>query len=137
LAAGGDGCVRIFVTKVFARFARKERLHDGRLCEAIERADRGAVDADLGGNLIKQRVARPGGGRSGGTRAVIAYRTSQRSVFLYGFAKNERDNIDDRELADLKKLARHYLTYTDAQLALAVQSKELRELCCDDYKEEK
>jgi hypothetical protein len=59
--------------------------------------------------LIKQRVARPGGGRSGGYRTVIAYRASQRSVFLYGFAKNERDNVDDRELDDLKKLARLYL----------------------------
>ena len=95
--------MRIFATKIFARFARKERLDDKRLCEAILRAVRGSIDADLGANLIKQRVARPGGGRSGGYRTVIAYRASQRSVFLYGFAKNERDNIDDRELDDLKK----------------------------------
>jgi hypothetical protein len=70
------------------------------------------VDADLGGNLIKQRVARSGRGRSGGYRTVVAFRASQRSVFLYGFAKSERDNIDDRELADLKKLARHYPGYS-------------------------
>ena len=112
--------MRVFTTKVFARFARKERLEDDRLCEAITRAERGSVDADLGGHLIKQRVARPGGGRSGGTRAVIAYRASQRSVFLYGFAKSERDNIDGKELDDLKKLARHYLSYTDEQIALVV-----------------
>ena len=101
--------MRVFATRVFARFARKEHLDDNRLCEAIARAECGSVDADLGANLIKQRV-RPGGGRSGGYRTVIAYRVSQRSVFLYGFAKSERDNIDDRELNDLKKLARHYLS---------------------------
>jgi len=67
-----------------------------------ERAERGLIDAELGGHLIKQRVARLGGGRSGGYRTVIAYRAAQRSVFLYGFAKSERDNIGNRELDDLK-----------------------------------
>jgi hypothetical protein len=120
------------VTKVFAHFARKEKLDDRRLCEAIVRAEHGAIDADLGGHLIEQRVARPGGGRSGGTRTVIAYRAAQRSVFLYGFAKNERDNIDDRELADLKKLARHYLSFSDAQIATALMHSELMEIECND-----
>jgi hypothetical protein len=124
--------LRIFATKVFARFARKERLDDTRLCEAITRAERGSIDADLGGSL---NVARPGGGRSGGYRTVIAYRTSQRSVFLYGFAKSERDNIDDRELNDLKKLARHYLGYSDSQIATALEQTELREVVCDVQKE--
>lgn len=128
--------MRVFVTKVFARFARKERLDDKRLWEAIARAERGLVNADLGGNLIKQRVARPGGGRSGGTRTVIAFRASQRSVFLYGFAKSDRDNIDDRELDDLKKLARHFLNYTDAQIAAAVTATELKEVKSDDQENE-
>jgi hypothetical protein len=113
----------------------KERIDDGQLCEAIARAERGLVDADLGGNLIKQRVARSGRGRSGGYRTVVAFRASQRSVFLYGFAKSERDNIDDRELADLKKLARHYLGYSDAQIAMAPEQTELREVMCDDQEE--
>ncbi len=86
--------------------------------------------------MIKQRVARPGGGRSGGYRTVIAYRASQRSVFLYGFAKNERDNIDDRELDDLKKLARLYLTYSDRQIAVALESAELKEVVWDERKKE-
>jgi hypothetical protein len=66
---------------------------DDRLCEAVERAESGLIDANLGGGLIKQRVARLGQGRSGGYRAVVAYRRLGRAVFLYGFAKNERDNI--------------------------------------------
>jgi hypothetical protein len=128
--------LRVFTTKVFARFARKERLGDDRLCETITRAERGSVDADLGGHLIKQRVARPGGGRSGGTRTVIAYRASQRSVFLYGFAKSERDNIDDRELVDLKKLAKHLLSYSDADVAVALAQAELTELAYDEQDEQ-
>jgi hypothetical protein len=68
-------------------------------------------------------------------RTVIAYRASQRSVFLYGFAKSERDNIDDRELDDLKKLARHYLNYSDAQIATALARTELKEVICDAQEE--
>jgi hypothetical protein len=127
--------LRVYTTKVFARFARKERLDDRRLCEAIRRAERGSVDADLGGNLIKQRVARAGGGRSGGYRTVIAYQAARRSVFLYGFAKNARDNIDDNELDDLKKLARHYLGFSEEQIAVARLETELREVVCDDEDE--
>ena len=124
--------MRVFATKVFARFARGERLDDRRLCEAVGRAECGLIDAELGGGLIKQRVARQGGGRSGGYRTVIAFRTAQRSVFLYGFAKSERDNISARELDDLRKLARLYLGYSDAQIATAVESAELREVICDE-----
>ena len=128
--------MRVFVTKVFARFARKERLDEQRLCEAIDRAEHGSIDADLGGNVIKQRVSRPGGGRSGGTRTVIAYRAKHRSVFLYGFAKSERDNIDDRELADLKKLAKHLLSYSDTDIAVALDRSELTELVYDEQDEQ-
>ncbi len=98
--------MRVFVSKVVARFARKERLDGQQLGEAIARAELGLIDAELGGGLIKQRVARLGSGRSGGYRTVIAFRGAQRAVFLYGFAKSERDNIGGRELEDLKKLAK-------------------------------
>ena len=128
--------MRVFATRIFARFARKERLEDQRLCEAVARARRGLVDADLGGNLIKQRVARRGGGRSSGYRTIIAFRTSQRSVFLYGFAKNERDSIDDRELSEFKALAKHYLGFSDTQIATALAHSELREVMCDGQEEE-
>jgi hypothetical protein len=84
--------VRIFKTKWLARFARQQRIEDRSLAEAIARASRGLADADPGGGVIKQRVARPGQGRSGGHRLLIAYREGERAVFLYGFAKNERDN---------------------------------------------
>ncbi len=105
--------VRVFKTRAFGRFARKERLEDRALCEAIERAERGNVDADLGGGFIKQRVARPGQGRSGGFRTLIAYRSETRAVFLFGFAKSDLDNISNREVQELRKAAAEILTWTD------------------------
>ena len=92
--------MRIFKTKWLVRCARRQRIDDASLKEAIERADRGLIDADLGGGIIKQRVARAGQGRSGGHRMLVAYRASSRAVFLYAFAKNERDNIRPRRGAD-------------------------------------
>jgi hypothetical protein len=90
--------VRIFKTRWFIRFARSERISDRRLSDAVERAKRGLIDADLGGGVIKQRLGRPGQGRSGGYRVLIAYRAGHRAVFLYGFAKRERENIEPDEL---------------------------------------
>ena len=83
--------MRIFLTRGVVRFARRQRIADASLSEAIARAERGSVDADLGGGLVKQRVARPGQGRSGGFRMIVAYRAAGRAVFLYGSAKNDRD----------------------------------------------
>lgn len=79
--------MRIFKTNVFARFSRKQHIRDEALAEAIARAERGLIDADLGGGVIKQRIARPGGGKSGGFRAVVLFRTKVRAVFVYGFEK--------------------------------------------------
>ena len=124
--------MRVFVSKLFARFARNERIDDERLCEAIARAERGLVDADLGGGLIKQRVPRAGQGRSGGFRTVIAYRRLGRAVFIYGFAKNERDNIGDDDLARLKKLATVYLGASMQQLEAWCDENELKEVVCDE-----
>jgi hypothetical protein len=90
-------------------------LHAGRtdhgehLCEAVERAARGLIDADLSGGLIKQRVARPGRGRSGGFRVLLAFRPKERAVFVFGFAKNERENINDKELAVVREVAASWL----------------------------
>jgi hypothetical protein len=102
----------------------------GGFAKAVARAEQASIDADLGGSVIKQRVARAGGGRSGGYRVLVAYRTGWRSIFLYGFAKNERDNVDERELADLKKLARRYLTLREEEIALALSENELNEMPC-------
>ena len=91
--------MRVFKTRWLARFAARERIADDSLSEAIQRAARGLIDAELGSGIIKQRLARQGQGRSGGYRMLIAYRAGNRAVFLYGFAKNERENIGPDELA--------------------------------------
>jgi hypothetical protein len=73
--------IRIYKTKWLSKFVRRERVTDNALIDAIHRAERGIVDADLGGGLIKQRVARDGRGRSGGYRMLIAYRARGRAMF--------------------------------------------------------
>jgi hypothetical protein len=120
--------LRIFVTKWFSRFARKEKIEDGRLREAIDRAEQGSIDADLGGNLIKQRIARVGRGRSGGYRTLIAFHAEARSIFLYGFAKNNRANIEAADLENLKKLASRLLALNDEEIETALAENELMEV---------
>jgi hypothetical protein len=124
--------VRVFKTRWFARFARSERLDDESLSEAIGRAARGLIDADLGGGLIKQRVARRGRGRSGGYRMIIAYRVKERAVFLYGFTKNERENIEPDELADLRLVARGWLEAASERIETALKEGAIQEVRHDE-----
>jgi hypothetical protein len=120
--------VRIFKTKLFARFARRERIADRALCGAVQRAERGLVDADLGGGVIKQRIAREGQGRSGGYRTLLAFRSKTRAVFIYGFAKSERDNIEDDELTTLQEIAAGWLAADAKGIENAIANKILQEV---------
>jgi hypothetical protein len=128
--------VRVFKTKGFARFARGERISDAYLCEAIRRAEHGLLDADLGGVVIKQRVARPGQGRSGGYRVLIAYRPKARSVFLFGFAKSARGNVDEDELATAQDIAKGWLGADERALALAVAEGLIQEMAYGEKEED-
>ncbi|MBI5311980.1 MAG: type II toxin-antitoxin system RelE/ParE family toxin [Methylocystis sp.] len=120
--------MRVFKIRWFVRFARSERIDDKSLSEAIRRAARGLIDADLGGGLIKQRVARRGRGRSGGYRMIVAYRVKERAVFLYGFAKNERENIEPDELEDLRLVARGWLEATSERIETALKDGAIQEV---------
>ena len=124
--------MRIFKNKAFARFARKAGLADQALAEAVERAGRGLIDADLGGGVIKQRIARAGGGKSGGFRTIILFRAGSRAFFVHGFAKNEQDNIRDDEVAAFKMLAARLLAFDNAALAQAVAAGVLMEVRGDE-----
>ncbi len=124
--------MRIFKTKWFVRYARQKGIGDNILRGAIERAERGVVDADLGGGVIKQRVPRPGQGRAGGYRMLLAYRSSGRAVFLYGFAKNERENIEDEELETLREIAAAWLEAGTEHLEHAIREGLLQEVSYDD-----
>ncbi len=116
------------MTKWFGRYARRNRIRPASLREAIERADRGYIDAELGGGVIKQRMAREGAGRSGGYRVLVAFHSGKRSVFLYAFAKSERDNIDPDELATLRELAATWLEADQGKLGEALRQGILEEV---------
>jgi hypothetical protein len=120
--------VRLYKLKAFARFQRREGIADKVLVNAVRSAEEGLVDADLGGGLIKQRVARPGRGKSGGFRTIIAYRRGARAVFLFGFAKSEREDLDNDELVYWRRIGRVYLELTDAGVAAAIAADELSEV---------
>jgi hypothetical protein len=119
--------VRIFKTKALARFTKREAIGDNSLVAAIEAAKRGLVDADLGGGLIKQRVARPGQGKRGGFRMLIGFRTD-RAIFLFGFAKNERDNVDDKQLTTLREIVASWFAADDKKIARALKDGLLIEV---------
>ncbi len=124
--------MRIFKTKLFARFARRERISDDALCEAVSRVEKGLVDADLGGGVIKQRIARQGQGRSGGYRVLLAFRDKECTIFVYGFAKSDRDNIDDQELAVVREVSASWLAADAKMLGLALAQGLLIEVQNDD-----
>jgi hypothetical protein len=125
---------RIFKNGWFQRFARKEKLSDAALVEAVSRAEAGLIDADLGGGLIKQRVARPGGGRSGGYRTLIIFRGGDRAVFVFGFAKTTQANVSKADLAILKKAASETLGWSEDALDRLVAAGTLVEI--EDGKDE-
>ena len=124
--------MRTFKTKAFTRFANKAGISDAALCQAVRDAERGLVAADLGGGVIKQRIARPGQGKSGGFRTLIVFRVEARAIFVYGFAKSEKDNIEKDELVALKRLATELLAYDDETLARVLASGVLAEVKCDE-----
>jgi hypothetical protein len=125
IACRGGGLVRIFKNKWFARLAAAEDIDDRALRRAIEDAEKGLVDADLGGGVIKQRIARQGQGAAGGYRSVILYRKGLKAFFVFGFAKGRMDNIGKGELRGFKKLAKVMLTLTDRQIEDMKKAKSL------------
>ena len=98
------------------------------LANAVLQAERGLIAAQLGGGLIKLRIARLGSGKSGGYRTIIAYSAGRRAVFLFGFAKNERDNIDRDELATLREIASAWLAADTDQIERAIAEGALQEI---------
>ena len=124
--------MRLFLTKPFQRFARKEGIRETDLCDAVARAERGLVDADLGGGVIKQRIARPGEGRSGGFRTIILFRAQERAFFVYGFSKSSRDNITNDDLRAYREFAAWILVYETGLLEEAVKREIWREVKCDE-----
>lgn len=120
--------MRVFKNKVFSKWAAKEGLVDVVLLAAVDEMERGLIDADMGGHVVKKRVALVGGGKSGGVRTLLAYKTGNKAFFVYGFAKNARANISADELKALKYLAKELLKYSDKALTEAIKHGALTEV---------
>lgn len=116
------------MTKPFARFARKARIREMDLWETACLANAGLIDADLGGGVIKQRIARAGEGKSGGSRSIILFRFKGRAVFVFGFEKKNLGNIKTNELETFRELADVILGYSDAEMAARVADGALIEI---------
>ena len=120
--------MRIFKSRWFVRFARKEAIGDGVLREAVTRAEKGLIDADLGGEVVKQRIARPGQGKSKGYRTIIFFRRGAKAFFVYGFAKSQRANIDDDEKEQFKEAAKQVLALTEMRIAELLKRGDFMEV---------
>lgn len=124
--------MRIFKSKSFARFAYQNGIEDSHLCQALVRLERGLIDADLGGGVIKQRIGRKGQGRSGGFRTIILFRVEERAFFVYGFAKSQKANIAEHQLKAFKVVAKTVLNNTDNEIRTLLQLGEFLEVKCDE-----
>jgi len=111
---------------------RKTELSDPALCQAVVEMKQGLIDADLGGGIVKKRLALPGRGKSSGARTLVATNRGNRWIFLFGFEKNDRANVTTQELEALKKIASDLLKLTPKDLDVLVTQGELQEICHDD-----
>src|ERR1043166_2044036 len=122
---------RVFKTRSFSRWMRKTELTDQVLCDAVAEMARGLIDADLGGGMVKKRVALPGRGKSGGARVLVATNKGNRWFFVFGFEKNDRANVSAKELEALQAIAADLLKLSPAQLDAHVDADAIEEICHD------
>jgi len=115
----------VYKGKPFARFARRAGISDADLWNAAQLANQGVVDADLGGGVIKQRIARAGEGKSGGSRSIILFKKNDRAIYVHGFEKKDVANIRPDELEAFRKFAGVYLGYTNAKMTQLMEDGAL------------
>ena len=124
--------VQVLVTKPFARWMRKSQVANADILYATQEMVQGLIDANLGGHLVKKRVALRGRGKSAGARTIVATKFEQRWIFLFGFEKNERSNIDASELKVLQELAASLLDLNQQAIAKAISTGQLFQLQGDE-----
>ncbi len=117
----------IFKTKRFDKFAQQNNIHDSMLIEAVDRAEKGLIDANLGSNVIKQRIARKGQGKSSGYRTLIIIRSGEKAFFVHGFSKNDQDNLSYNEENWLKSAAKYLLSEDILRLLASGEFLEVKE----------
>lgn len=124
--------MRAFKTRSFAKWAIAEGLGDDVLAFAVAEMALGLIDARLGGQVVKKRVAFAGRGKRGSARTLVAFKRGDKAFFIYGFAKSERADVSDRELQALKRLAKELLNYPSPALSDAIRAGELIEIKVTD-----
>ena len=120
--------MRIFKNQWISKYAHKQHIADEDLIAAVYRAEQGLIDADLGGGVIKQRIARKGQGKSGGYRSIILLKKNDKAFFVYAFGKNERENITEEELRYFRNLAEDLFHLDTEKLDVLLQTGKIQEL---------
>ncbi|OGT39897.1 MAG: hypothetical protein A3E81_01915 [Gammaproteobacteria bacterium RIFCSPHIGHO2_12_FULL_36_30] len=120
--------MRIFKTRSFAKWTKKSGIKDQNLRDIIIDMENGQVEASLGGRLFKQRIALGGKGKRGGARLIVAFIADDKSFFIYGFSKNEIENITTKELDALKALSKQLFLYSEIEIKNAIKKGELYEV---------
>ena len=123
---------RVLKTKNFARWMLKNNLCGNDLLNSVKEMEGGLIDADLGCNLYKKRIALAGGGKRSGARVIVASRLLKRWFFIFGFAKNEKSSISKDELLYLQEAAKRLLNLADRDIDTAISNGELKELKTHD-----
>ncbi len=124
--------MQIFKNKWFSKFAREEGILDKELCDTLHDAENGLIDADYGGGVIKQRIARPNEGKSGGFRSIILYRRENKAFFVFGFSKKDKDNIKTDEVRWFKKMAKSTFALSEEQIDTLIKTGDLRPVQCHE-----
>ena len=124
--------MRIFKTHIFMKWAKKENVTDKVIKKAVTEMQNGLIYAELGDGLCKQRIARQGQGKRGGHRTLIAFKKDDRSIFVFGFSKNERDNINEEDKKKYRELAQFYLNLSYSQLNVMISEKKLIEVAYEE-----
>jgi len=122
---------RVLKTRAFSKWMRKTELSGASLCKAITEMEHGLIDADLGGGIVKKRVALPGRGKRGSVRTLVATNKDSRWFFVFGFEKNERANINTKEKEALQRLAEDLLKLSLKEIDMAIKRGQLQEICHD------
>lgn len=120
-----DRTARVFKTAWFTKAARKARIEDGELCDAIRDVMRGRAD-DLGGGVFKKRLGK------NRHRSIILAKGGRYWIYEYVFAKKDRSNIGADELEDFRTLAKSYAALRAEQVARLLEDEDLMEICRDD-----
>lgn len=120
--------MRIFAIKPFHRWAQNSDLTGNLLRNAVNEVEKGIVDANLGGNLYKKRIATKGRGKSGSVRTLLVHAAGERTFFMFGFEKTDQANISQKEEKALKVLGKEYLKFDDAKLTTLLKEKAIFEI---------